>query len=432
MQFSRVPCIQWGGSGFPPAFMSARSIAVRSLLPALLLGPLPPAFQASAFQFPMTRAQRAQKLVEEGLGHILHGEYFQAIDSCTRALSIRDDWAPAYNCRGEARMRVKDPQADQDARRAESLDPKSGEPYRLLGQLEYEAGKLSQAIRFFDRALSRSKLHPEKITDIYYHRARAKTRLGDLGGALQDVARGLGILQGLNGDYADWSFHSLRAEILRRQGRGGESEADERRVVSLIDARLRRRPWEAMQLLPRRAQARIWLRRYQEAARDYGEMLALDPDNVPALLGRARANSLAGRTDQELFDPDRALRMSPDDTQALGAAEKALRLAHHHRLYLDSRPLDADLAELLKSKRLYERAERLAPLDAGHRLDRARTLIELALRFGTDPALHDADPLREASSDCAAVLRREPNNVQALALRRLIRERLSPKRPRPS
>src|ERR1700733_11318328 len=97
-----------------------------SILPLLLCAISLP---ASAIDFPLTRSQKAQKLVEEGQRQILMGNYFRAIDSCTRALGLRGDWGPAYLCRSEARLRTRDiTAASLDAKKAENLDPKSGEP----------------------------------------------------------------------------------------------------------------------------------------------------------------------------------------------------------------------------------------------------------------------------------------------------------------
>src|SRR5437879_4884930 len=105
------------------------------LIPLLILAlPLP----TSAFDIPLTRTQRARKLVEEGQRQILRMDFTRAIDSCTRALVIRDDWSPAYLCRSEARLLAKESTAaSQDAQKAMKLDPNSGEPLRILGILEY-------------------------------------------------------------------------------------------------------------------------------------------------------------------------------------------------------------------------------------------------------------------------------------------------------
>ena len=298
--------------------------------------------------FPLTRTQRAQKLVEEGQGQILRRDYAHAIESCTKALDVEKDWVPAYLCRGEARLRLGDPLANQDAQKALTLDPTSGEPYRLLGLLEYEAGRYHSAIHKFDEALKSVKLKPEAVPEVYYHRAKSRLNLGDPKMALEDVQRGIGIMQGVNGDFEDWSFYDLRAEIYRSMGDAKKAEAEQKRVIGLINERLKHHPEESSELLRRRAEANAMLRDYDAAVRDYGQVLKADGSDVGTLLDRATVLSLQGKSEASIQDADRALKINPRLPEALyrRAVERAKLGRHRPALedfdaYLALRPKDA-------------------------------------------------------------------------------------------
>lgn len=265
-------------------------MALASLILAL------PLAGAQAFKIPLTTGQRAQKLVEQGYERIIRGDYTGALSFCEEALKVRNDWAPAYICRSEARLWLRDPLSDRDARQAMRFDPNSGDPHRLLGLWEYEAGRYQAAIQNFNRALDLAKLKPEGVTEVYYYRARAKIKLGDLKAAQSDIDHGLGILRGINGSYGDWSFYSLRAEVRRRREDYEGADADERSVVELITGRLKSHKAEAPELLRRRANSYALLGEYERAAQEYGSMLAMYREgDIKTSLERVLALVMGGK-----------------------------------------------------------------------------------------------------------------------------------------
>ncbi|MBI3549808.1 MAG: tetratricopeptide repeat protein [Elusimicrobia bacterium] len=275
----------------------------------------------SALAFELhTKTQRAQKLVEEGQGMILRGELLQAIDSCTRALDIRNDWAPAYLCRSEARILTRDPEAGKDAQldaeAALKLDPNSGEPWRLLGLMDFQAERYDAALKQFDNALKRSKMRPEGIPDVYFYKAKSHLNLGKYPEALKDVERGLGIVQGINGDFSDWSFYSLRAEIRRKSGQKEKADKDERYVVQLITEKLKRRPNVAA-LIRQRGDSYVHLREYDKAIADYTAVLSRTPEDAKTFIDRAQAQRLAGRHTAAESDLTSAIALEPKNAQAL-------------------------------------------------------------------------------------------------------------------
>ncbi|MFA6030920.1 MAG: tetratricopeptide repeat protein [Elusimicrobiota bacterium] len=285
------------------------------LVLALLLALAPAA--ASAFEFPLTRMQRVSKLVDEGYESLQRGDYLRAAETCARALELRGDYAPAYLCRSEARLKNGDPDADKDAMQALLLDPKSGDAYRVLGLYEFESGRVDEAIKHFDRALERSKLRPDEVPNVYYYRARAKLKLGNLDDALKDADRGMAILVGISGNYSDWSFYSLRAEIRRKLGRTKEADEDEGKVLTLLDERMRRRPREATELMRMKAESHALLRDYDSAAKDYADILAKGQGGSGDRLERADALISAERHEEAVSELTGLLARDPKNARAL-------------------------------------------------------------------------------------------------------------------
>ncbi len=344
-----------------------------AFLSCLLLAP-----PLGAFEFPLTRNQRVQKLVEQGQQRINQGEFLQAAELCAQALDLRADWAPAYLCRGEARMKNGDPDAGKDAERALTLDPKSGEAYRVLGIMAFEVGDHKGAVEDFDKALALTKLKPDEVPSIYYYRARSKMHLNDLQGALKDCERGQAVLTGFAGNYSDWSFYSLRADIQRRMGRTEDADKDERRVVDLLDQRIRRKPDQAAEYLRLRAESHTLLREYDQAAQDLGTVIAQSTGDVAGLTSRADAYISAERFGAAMEDLDKALQLDPKHLPALKLRAYArLRMNRDAEAvadldeYLDSRPTDGAALGYRGIARL--NLERFAP--ALEDLEKAQVLI---------------------------------------------------------
>jgi len=275
------------------------------ILFALLLSP------ARAFDIPLTKGQRAQKLVEEGAALLLRGDEKGALAACERALAIRPDWAPAYVCRCQVRLRGNDPHADEDARLAMRYDPKSGEPFRLLGLWDFSAGRYGAAVKDFDKALDFAKLKPIDVTQCYYYRSRAKLSARDVEGAWQDVEKAWNSLDGLERLRGDMDIASLRAEILRWKGDLRGADAEERKVIEMIGRSLGRSRAGSPELLRRRALSSIRTGDYGAAAADYGEIAAASTSDVAARVDEALLLSMAGRYDGAARALDAALTLRP-------------------------------------------------------------------------------------------------------------------------
>jgi tetratricopeptide (TPR) repeat protein len=362
----------------------------------------------AAFEFLLTRNQRAQKLVEEGQRHILLGEYLRAIDSCNQALGLRSDWSPAYLCRSEAKMMAMDLEAaGRDAKKAGKLDPASGEPLRILGRLEFEAGRYPEAVDSFTRALKLTKLKPENVSNVYYYRAASYLKLERYDKALSDVQEGLGVLRGVNGDYSDWNFYALRAEIHREMNNEAAADVDEHKVISLITERMKSQPTELLELLRRRAESYMLLHDYEAAAKDMDRLLSYDGNDSRSLMTQADIYSQAGRHKEAIADLDRvllsdasqlpALRLRAmerfimgDTTGSLSDLDSALAIKHDDAASLTARGiLKRYMADYRGSLKDLSSAQALNPTDStlwGHKafvlemLEQHEAALDLAQR----------------------------------------------------
>lgn len=329
-----------------------------------------PADAAFKLQMPLTRGQRAQKLVEEGQAQLARGNYFGAIETCTSALKLTANLATAYLCRAEARMLVREPEAAADALAAARLDPEYGDPYRILGIMDFEAGRYRPAIHHFDVALQyKPKTTPHSLPEMYYYRARSKYLTGDERGAIEDAKRGLAVMQGLNGNYGDPSFYSLLASIQRSIGEKADADKNELQVLNLLNDRLKHRGQDPDVLL-RQAESFTHLNMPDKAVEVYKKILAKDQSNTSVLKEKAQVLFSEGKYAEAAKDLTRVLQISPEDTSAIQLRAvsymKAERFEESARDYSRLIALEPDNARALAERaQAYRRAADAAlPEDA--------------------------------------------------------------------
>ena len=113
-----------------------------------------------------------------------------AIADYNQALSIKPDFATAYNNRGNAKSNLGDKQgAIADYNQAISLQPDYANAYNNRGIVKSNLGDKQGAIADYNQALS---IKPDYAT-AYYNRGLAKSDLGDKQGAIADYNQALSL-----------------------------------------------------------------------------------------------------------------------------------------------------------------------------------------------------------------------------------------------
>lgn len=143
---------------------------------------------------PRDARTRAKLHTELGALYLQNGNLAVALEELTIAIDIDADYARAYGTRGLADFQVREMQmADQDFRRALSLDANDPEINNNYGWFLCQVGREKEAISFFQRAI-RNPLYetPEKA---YLNAGACYARLGDLASAEDYVQHSLRIVQ---------------------------------------------------------------------------------------------------------------------------------------------------------------------------------------------------------------------------------------------
>ncbi len=147
-------------------------------------------------------------------------------------------------------------------------------------------------------------------------RARVRRERGDHAGASADVARGLAL------EPDDPRLLGLRAEIDLDEGRAAEALAGIDRAFQTGGSNRLHRP---------RALALDGLGRPREALAEWNRVVAIDPDDPSAILGRASALARLGKDDQALADLERATELAADRPDTLASITLVyLRLLPRH------------------------------------------------------------------------------------------------------
>jgi tetratricopeptide (TPR) repeat protein len=127
-------------------------------------------------------------------------------------------------------------------------------------------------------------------------------------------------------------------------------------------------------------EAELLLEKWDDAAKDFGEVLAKKPDNVPALVGLGRAQTGKGSSDEAIVTLEKAVKLDAKDVAARRSLGEA-RLAK---------------GDLEKAKTDLEAATKLDPKDPLS----ARSLVETHVRTEKlDAAAKEADRLAKAVPD---------------------------------
>jgi tetratricopeptide (TPR) repeat protein len=218
----------------------------------------------------------------------------EAKDCCLRALAINPDHADSMLLRGEIALHSGQfDQAVEWVSNAIKVDPKA-EYVSTLGTVFQRAGKLEEAMKAFDKAIS---LQPENA-DFWKSIGAVLIDLNRPDEALSALERALG----LRPRYVDAA--NLSGLILHRKER--YSEALERFNLSLEV-----RPDQA-DALYMRALAYLNLKRFEEARADNYQSYLLNQQNADTTNNLGTALQNLGRYEESLEWFDRAIALRPD------------------------------------------------------------------------------------------------------------------------
>ena len=297
----------------------------------------------------------------------------QRIAACSTLLSSGrlhgEPQGVAYALRGLAYLDRGDiPRAIADLTQAVALAPEFAPAYQNRGNAWYARGNYGQAMADYDTTI---RLDPSSASP-FVNRATLRRDLGNTDGALEDFAKAISLNPRNAGAY------SGRGELYMRQHNMA-------RAISDLDQAIRLSPSAAAYML--RAQAREEAGNLDQALADYRDASRLDPKRISAMTAEGSIWRKKGDPDKAIAAYDRAL--AADDKRA---ATYKLRAE----------------AYAAKGQR------KLAMADIGHALklswsaDLLKTRAALRLDGGdTMGAVNDAD----------AMLKANPNNADAFALR---------------
>jgi tetratricopeptide (TPR) repeat protein len=160
------------------------------------------------------------------------------------------------------------------------------------------------------KALQTRQLKPDQIALARLTRGIARTALGDKVLAAEDYSEALkhydGAIDPRNPDALNLY---RRATSLHAMG-----ETD--RALSDYNDAIRVDPGNSFAFLGRGVLLATRKRSYNRAIEDFDKVLALQPENVDALIARGNAYSQLGDNGRALTDLDRAIQLAPDNAQA--------------------------------------------------------------------------------------------------------------------
>lgn len=269
-------------------------------------------------------------------------------------------------------------------------------------------------------ALQTRRLKPPEIALARLTRGIARTALGDKVLAAEDYSEALKHYDGAVDPRNPDSLNLYRrATSLHAVG-----ETD-RALADYGDA-IRVDPSNSLAYLGRGVLLATRKRAYNRAIEDFDKVLALQPDNVDALISRGNAYSQIGDNGRALADLDRAIQLAPDDAQAYVIRGLANNRRGQKQLAMQ------DYAAALKIAPRYPQAlaNRAALLSEEGRYDQAIADLDESLKADSDNpvayynrgyahfAKHEYD---KALADYDAAIKLEPGMGRAYNNRCLIR-----------
>ncbi len=190
-----------------------------------------------------------------------YGDLNKAVELFTRSIENSQELPKSYMYRGAAECSLnRFPEALTDLNKSFRLDPANDKIYYYYGKYHLLSGTYTQAIRFYDTAISKNP----NYAAAYDERAIAKGLLGELQEAIEDEDRAIKLDSTVQIFYTDRGF------------------------------------------------AKSGLRLYEAAIEDYSHSIRLTP-NQKAYADRGFAFSQLGQQQKAIGDYTQALALSPND-----------------------------------------------------------------------------------------------------------------------
>lgn len=280
----------------------------------------------------------------QGMRHYDLGEYRQAFDCFTAAISREPDNAVFYNDRGYACVNLHEyEKALSDFNKALSLKPDFSQVYIGRGYAYACWGKYVEALADSSRAIC---LLPDD-TQAYFCRGLTYKNLGDYENAL------VYFNEVLTRDPSHAQAYNNRGNVFHNMGKYNEAFWDYSMAISL-------NPKDAF-IYYNRGDVNSDLGKYEEALADYNRAIALKPGEADFYNNRGALYNDMGKYDLAIADCDSALALKPD-------------FANPYRHAGIAWEKKGDLEKALQS---YTKAIQLNPEYAEAYADRARIYLAL-------------------------------------------------------
>ena len=245
-----------------------------------------------------------------GLAKCNSGEYPEAVDEFSDAISHRPDFSEAICNRGVAKSRDGDLEgAVEDYDRATQINPNYAETYYNRGVAKGKNGDHAGAREDYDRAI---QIDPD-YASAYYNRGNAKSRCEDYAGAMADYDRAIQI----DPDYADAYYN--RGVAKSECGDNAGAIKDYSRVIQINS--------DYADAYCCRGVAKKECGDHTGAMEDFGRAIQIDPNYADAYCNRGLAKSKNGDHAEAIEDCNKAIQIDPDYANAYhnrGLARKAL------------------------------------------------------------------------------------------------------------
>ena len=241
----------------------------------------------------------AEEYLYKGSDAYGKGDFKLAIESYSKAIGIKPDYAEAYIFRGRAKRSLSDYRgAIADYDKAIEIKPDEAEAYFFRGYIKFNLSDYHGAIADYDKAID---IKPD-YADVYIFRGSAKANLPDYHGAIADYDKAIGIKP----DYAE-------AYIFR--GNAKSDLSDYQGAIVDYDKGIEFKPDDA-EAYNNRGIAKSNLSDYKGAIADYNKAIAINPDDAVAYNNRGIAKYNLSDYRGAISDYDKAIELKPDYAKA--------------------------------------------------------------------------------------------------------------------